>query len=199
MKIKSLFFLLPMFVVSLCLVSCGEEDDDQLKPDNTGTAQMTDDYIATTSVKKVTITTADAKNWYDLVGVKMYEDYNHLYSLSISHGSIQLIHYRRSSGAWQSSLTYSYGDDVDAHGISDRGKVSSIEEVTSKFKDNDYTRDYWRESLVYRYSTVQPNHGYAAFFTTEENEVKYLRIFIEGYTLDYSGALESITIQYQLY
>lgn len=53
--------------------------------------------------------------------------------------------------------------------------------------------------MKYKYSTVQPNHGYAAFFTTEENEVKYLRIFIEGYTLDHSGTLESITIQYQLY
>lgn len=197
MKIKSLFFLLPMFVASLCLVSCGEEDDDQLKTDNTGTAQMTDDYIATTSVKKVTITTAEAESSYDLIGIKMYEDYNHLYSLSMGKGRIQLIHYRRSSGAWYSSLTYSYDDDVDAHGISDRGKVSSIEEVTSKFKDNDYIE--YNEYMKYKYSTVQPNHGYAAFFTTEENEVKYLRIFIEGYTLDYSGALESITIQYQLY
>lgn len=93
----------------------------------------------------------------------------------------------------------SYGND--AHGISDRGKVGSIEEVTSKFKDNDYIEKggSYNKYMKYKYSTVQPNHGYAAFFTTEENEVKYLRIFIEGYTLDYSGALESITIQYQLY
>lgn len=192
MKIKSLFFLLPMFVASLCLVSCGEEDDDQLKTDNTGTAQMTDDYIATTSVKKVTITDY-AENRYDLVRVKIYEDYNHLYSLSMGDGSIQLKHYQRVNGSWTARIFDSDGNVL--HGISDKGKVDSIEEVTSKSKDNDHTS----VGFVCQYSTVQPNHGYAAYFTTEENEVKYLRIFIEGYTLDHSGALESITIQYQLY
>lgn len=53
--------------------------------------------------------------------------------------------------------------------------------------------------MKYKYSTVQPNHGYAAFFTTEDGEVKYLRILVTDYSLDESGALETITVQYQLY
>lgn len=115
------------------------------------------------------------------------------YSLSMGAGDIRLIHYQRVYGSWTARIYDSDGNVV--HGISDKGKVGSIEEVTSKSKDNDYTNG----GLGWQYSTVQPNHGYAAFFTTEENEVKYLRIFIEGYTLDHSGTLESITIQYQLY
>lgn len=88
---KNLLFLIPLFFVSLCLVSCGD-DDDKMNPDtDKTTAPMTDDYIATTSVKKVTMTRGYAETRYDLFGIKIYEDYNHLYSLSM--GLEQLILY----------------------------------------------------------------------------------------------------------
>lgn len=191
---KNLLFLIPLFFVSLCLVSCGD-DDDKMDPDtDKTTAQMTNDYIATTSVKKVTMTRGYAETRYDLFGIKIYEDYNHLYSLSMGAGTIEFIHYQRVYGSWATLNGY-----YDDHGISDRGKVGSIEEITSKSKDNDYTEGGRYNNIEYKYSTVQPNHGYAAYFTTEESEVKYLRIFITDYTLDDSGALETITVQYQLY
>lgn len=156
--------------------------------------EMTDDYIATTSVKTVIIPYAYGKNKYDLAGIKIYEDYNHLYSLAMCNGKICFVHYERDSGRWKGIVS-------DSHGIKDTGKVASLQEITDKDKGNDsaYEGSSYYSYWVYKYSTVQPNHGYAAYFTTEEGEVKYLRILITDYTLDDSGALETITVQYQLY
>ena len=53
--------------------------------------------------------------------------------------------------------------------------------------------------MWYNFSIVQPNHGYTTYFTTENNEVKYMRIFIKDYSLSDDVGLTSITIQYQLY
>lgn len=46
---------------------------------------------------------------------------------------------------------------------------------------------------------AQPQHGYAMCFKTGDNEWKYIRVYIKGYTLDNEEALSSITVQYQLY
>lgn len=156
--------------------------------------EMTDDYIATTSVKTVIIPYTYGKYEYNLAGIKIYEDYNHLYSLAMCNGRICFVHYERDLGRWKSIVS-------DSHGIKDTGKVASLQEITDKDKGNDsaYEGSKYSSDWVYKYSTVQPNHGYAAFFTTEEGEVKYLRILITDYTLDDSGALETITVQYQLY
>lgn len=53
MKIKNLFFLVPMLVMSLCLVSCGDDDDDNLNNggSNGDNTEIKGDYTATTSVK----------------------------------------------------------------------------------------------------------------------------------------------------
>lgn len=190
MKMKNLLFLIPLLFVSLCLISCGDDDDKSNTNTNEGAMEMTDDYIATTSVKTAIIPYTYAEYAFDLVGIKIYEDYNHLYSLAMCAGSIRFVHYERDLGRWKSVVS-------DSHGIKDTGKVASLQEITDKDKGNDSTYEgtYW----VYKYSTVQPNHGYAAYFTTEDGEVKYLRILVTDYSLDESGALETITVQYQLY
>ena len=46
---------------------------------------------------------------------------------------------------------------------------------------------------------IQPNHGFAILFTTGDGEKKYMRVYIKDYSLDSSGSLASVTIQYQLY
>lgn len=192
MKMKNLLFLIPLLFVSLCLISCGDDDDKSNTNTNEGAMEMTDDYIATTSVKTAIIPYTDTGNIYNLVGIKIYEDYNHLYSLSMCAGRVIFVHYERTNGRWMSDVS-------DVHGIKDTGKVSSLQEVTDKDKGNDIAVSVDDRFLHYCCSTVQPNHGYAAYFTTEDGEVKYLRILVTDYSLDESGALETITVQYQLY
>lgn len=202
MKIKNLLFLVPMLVMSLFLVSCGDDDDNDLNNggSNGDNTEIKGDYIATTSVKTLTLVYSGPIGERGESEKTIYEDYNNLYSLALSQGNICFPHYVRSRGNW--STTASYGDNDKYHGIKDVGKVSSLSEVNSKEKANDYTK-YWNPYAGpgpwYNLSIVQPNHGYTAYFTTENDEIKYMRIFVKDYKLDDEGSLASITIQYQLY
>lgn len=187
-----------MLVMSLCLVSCGGDDDENVNHgDNT---EFRGDYTVTTSVKTITLAigqgnignhSEDEKN--------IYEDFNNLYTLALSGGNICFSHYVRDSGSF--STTSSYRDKDKYHGIKDVGKVSSLSNINSKERVNDDTKSYMfaGSHKWYNFSIIQPNHGYAAYFTTENDEIKNLRIFIKDYTLDDAGSLASITIQYQLY
>lgn len=58
MKIKNLLDLVPMLVMSLCLVSCGGDDDEDVNNggSNGDNTEIKGDYTATTSVKTVTLT-----------------------------------------------------------------------------------------------------------------------------------------------
>lgn len=186
-----------MLVMSLCLVSCGDDDDENVN--NGDNTEFRGDYTVTTSVKTLTLTIEKGG-----IGSKsdderaIYEDFNNLYTLALSGGNICFPHYVRSGGYW--STTASYGDKDKYHGIKDVGKVGSLSNVDSKEKVNDYTNSSFNYSRPwYNYSIVQPNHGYAAYFTTENDEIKYMRIFVKDYKLDDEGGLVSITIQYQLY
>lgn len=184
--------------MSLCLVSCGDDDDENVN--NGNNTEFKGDYTVTTSVKTITL---DSKN----AGIgnhsedekNIYEDFNNLYTLALSGGNICFSHYVRNSGLF--STTSSYGDKDKYHGIKDVGKVSSLSNINSKERVNDYTNSYVFAGarMWYNFSIIQPNHGYAAYFTTENDEVKYMRIFVKDYKLDDAGSLASITIQYQLY
>ncbi len=202
MKIKNLLFLVPMLVMSLCLVSCGDDDDDDLNNGNSNgdNTEIKGDYTATTSVKTITLACQ-----HGYIGnksedeKKIYEDFNNLYTLALSGGNICFTHYVRNSGYF--STTFSFGDKDKYHGIKDIGKVGSLSNINSKERVNDYTESYVfaGDPRWYNFSIVQPNHGYTTYFTTENNEVKYMRIFIKGYSLSDDVGLASITIQYQLY
>lgn len=187
-----------MFVMSLCLVSCGDDDDENVN--NGDNTEFRGDYTVTTSVKTITLATSgyigrnhseDEKN--------IYEDFNNLYTLALSGGNICFSHYVRNSGSF--STTSSYGDKDKYHGIKDVGKVSSLSNINPKERVNDYTNSYVFAGarMWYNFSIIQPNHGYAAYFTTENDEIKYMRIFVKEYKLNDNGSLVSITIQYQLY
>lgn len=188
-----------MFVMSLCLVSCGDDDDENVNNggSNGDNTEIKGDYTATTSVKTVTLTTSSV-NGLPTSGIKIYEDFNNLYSLVLSKGNLCLPHYGRSNGEWSA---YIFRQDYDTEtGIKDIGKVTSLQDIRIKNNnENDYRYSKYGSPLHFNYSTVQPNHGYAAYFTTENDEIKNLRIFIKDYTLDDNGSLASITIQYQLY
>ncbi|HJH75739.1 MAG TPA: hypothetical protein OIM43_01840 [Prevotellaceae bacterium] len=197
MKIKNLLDLVPMLVMSLCLVSCGGDDDEDVNNggSNGDNTEIKGDYTATTSVKTVTLTASYVEG-QPTTGIKIYEDFNNLYSLVLSGGSLCLPHYGRSNGQWSA---YIFRQDTET-GIKDIGKVTSLQDIKIKNNnENDYRHSAYGSSFHFNYSTVQPNHGYAAYFTTENDEIKNLHIFIKDYTLDDAGSLASITIQYQLY
>ena len=162
--------------------------DDPVDPGNGG---ITTDYIATGSVKKLTMTQYDNEKKY-----VFYEDYNNLYSISLAGGSIEVIHYVRFGGRWSMS------SDGSTCGLKDMGKVSGINSITSKTvtggDNSHYYGNYYDDYYRY-YTEFQPNHGYAVMFTTEDGVKKYMRIYAEGYTLDSNHELATVTIQYQLY
>ena len=82
-------------------------------------------------------------------------------------------HYGRSNGQWSA---YIFKQDTET-GIKDIGKVTSLQDIKIKNNnENDYRHSAYGSSFHFNYSTVQPNHGYAAYFTTENDEIKNLRI-----------------------
>lgn len=195
MKIKNLLFLVPMLVMSLCLVSCGDDDDDDLNNGNSNgdNTEIKGDYTATTSIKTATLTSSEVYG-NPVTGIRIYEDFNNLYTLVLSGGNICFAHYPRYNGEWNNKYA-----TQGKNGIKDIGKVTSLQDVDIKNneKENDnYYSDYYGGHC---YSQVQPSHGYAAYLMTENDEVKYIRIFLKDYKLDDEGSLASITIQYQLY
>ena len=190
-----------MLVFSLCFVSCGDDDNEDLSigGSNGDNTEIKGDYTATVSVKTLTLSRSYGIGEQSKDERTIYEDFNNLYSLALSSGNICFSHYIRSSGAWSTAASWRGNDEY--HGIKDIGKVASLSNINSEEKVNDYTytvSSHYKSSW-YNYSIVQPNHGYAAYFTTENNELKFMRIFVKDYSLDDEGALVSITIQYQLY
>lgn len=195
MKIKNLLFLVPMLIMSLCLFSCGDDDDNDLNNggSNGDNTEIKGDYIATTSVKTATLISSEVYG-NPVTGIRIYEDFNNLYTLVLSGGNICFAHYPRYNGDWNNKYAIK-----GKNGIKDIGKVTSLQdvEIKNKEKENDnYYKDYYGGHC---YSQVQPSHGYTAYFTTENDEIKYMRIFVKDYKLDDEGSLASITIQYQLY
>ena len=73
--------------------------------------------------------------------------------------------------------------------INDEGKVSGLSDITN----------YATTQNGNKYPEIQPSHGYAMSFYTEDNEVKHLRAYCSKVNLFNGGDIESIVIQYQLY
>ena len=194
MEKRKMFSLFLLLLVGTFL-SCGNNDEDQDGSGGDGT-EVKSDYTATSQVKTVTLERLD-------VGFKeaivVYEDFNRKYALGHGNGCLYLLPYERVSGGWKAMVKLNYSgwiyDNVvasDKIAIKDIGKVSDLSSITAKIKPSDM--EYGDE-----YPVVQPNHGYAISFKTEENEVKYMRAYCTKYTLGEFGQLSTVTIQYQLY
>lgn len=184
---KKKLFWLPclMFLLGAVCVSCGNDNNDPTdNPDGGDDTEVKSDYTATANVKTVTL-----KSGTDVIVI--YEDFNRKYSLYINSGQLKLLSYIRTSGSWggnRNSLSYS---SLEAGMyMKDIGKVSGLSAITKKVKIGN--------SSPY-YPNFQPQHGYATVFTTENDELKYLRIFTSAYTLNSKGSIATGTLQYQLY
>lgn len=183
---KKKLFWLPclMFLLGAVCVSCGNDNNDPTdNPDGGDDTEVKSDYTATANVKTVTLKSETDE-------IVIYEDFNRKYSLYIGSGQLKLVPYKRISGYWVGKRDYlSYSSLEEGTYMEDIGKVSGLSAITKKVK------------IVYSsyYPNFQPQHGYAAVFTTENDELKYLRIFTSAYTLDSKGSIATGTLQYQLY
>lgn len=185
MKIHKFWMLAAMMAVSLVTISCEDDDDpkDENGEENNETV-INPEYIATSTVKEAKLT--ELNDWYSAYCV-VYVDFNYKYVLNLRSGSLVLESFYRKYGAWHRDYYDPY-TGYELAGSKDLGKVNTIADITEKI-ENGNTVDLM----------AQPQHGYAMRFKTENNEWKYLRVYIKGYTLDASEALSSITVQYQLY
>lgn len=194
---KKIFFVFSFLLLLAGLfVNCSSDDDEgNGKPtkDNTETKS---DYTATSKVKTVTIKSYDVN---EINEITIYEDFNRKYSLTYFMGYLYLFPYERINGSWSLRMDFRYGSPdnnlIRSKNIviKDLGKVNGISAIVEKPKASETDGRY------YFYPDLQPYHGYAMSFKTEDDEVKYLRVYFSKYTKDEFGQISSITIQYQLY
>lgn len=180
-----------MLVMALAMVSCGS-DDDEKKDDNGGDNGGTT-YTATTEVKQAKLNNIDIGEEASLRNPKcvIYADFNYKYALTLYRGSLRIEPLYRMSGEWWNDTydrSYRKESFQSLGAIKDLGKLAGVEAITEKNLGGNIIA-----------SAAQPQHGYAMKFKTEDNEWKYLRVYVKGYTLDDKEALSSITVQYQLY
>lgn len=194
---KKLFVFSFLFLLAGLLVSCSSNDDEgngEPTPDNTETKS---DYTATNKVKTVTIESYNPSKGNDIT---IYEDFNRKYSLAYYIGYLYLLPYERINGSWHLRIDTSYGMPYNnlIHSsniaIQDMGKMNGISAIVGKNIKSGHNGE--GRAI---YPNLQPYHGYAMFFKTEDDEVKYLRVYCSKYTTDEYGQISSITIQYQLY
>lgn len=183
---SKLLAILTISISAVAFSACsGDDDDNDTGVNNGGTdTVIKGDYTATTNVKTVTL--KEYRNYFQ-GNVTIYEDFNYKYDLALYSGDMALVPYKRSNGAW---VVKNYYGSYYNIAMKDIGKVNSISDISEKIED--------KFKYANPFSAAQPGHGYAVAFLTEKG-TEYLRLCISNYKLDNSGALESITVQYQLY
>lgn len=191
MKTKFLLFFALLFTMGSVLISCGNDDDDSAIGGDTGgeNTEIKTDYTATKQVKTVEL----KKEIYPKIeAISIYVDFNRRYDLAYTSGKLCLLPYKRYNGYWDRRYNNSYKYEHSGPPVttSDIGKVSGLSDIT------DY---YPADSYGACYSMIQPSHGYSMSFKTEDDEIKYLRVYCSKIKLDENGSIKSVTIQYQLY
>lgn len=191
---KNFFVFSFLFLLAGLLVNCSSDDDEGNGEPTTDNTETKSDYTATNKVKTVTIKSYDVQERNDIT---IYEDFNRKYSLTYLLGYLYLFPYERINGIWscriyRNSYGYPYNNLIHSDNIviKDMGKMNGISAIVEKPKASETAGVY---------PDLQPYHGYAMSFKTEDDEVKYLRVYFSKYTKDEYGQISSITIQYQLY
>lgn len=218
---KKKYFSVLLVLLVFMYIGCTKTDSDTGDADNgqhgintntpSDTTQVVvgNDCIATTEVKQLTIAlgcTERTKNVF-------YQDYNSRCRFFLYNGGLCITRAVRDEGRY-SENSASYQAVCGIHCMNQA--IYSISQIDTKdvyagenlypegytscarvgFYDFDYNGSY--TYMYYISSNFQPNYGYQILFPTENGDA-YMRVFATGYTLDGTGALSSITIQYQLY
>lgn len=194
---KKIFFVFSFLLLLAGLfVNCSSDDDEGNGEPTIDNTETKSDYTATNKVKTVTIESYNVQKRNDIT---IYEDFNRKYSLTYYEGYLYLFPYERINGSWNLRIDNTYGwpynNLIRSNNIviKDMGKMNGISAIVEKPKASGTDGGY----AVY--PDLQPYHGYAMSFKTEDDEVKYLRVYFSKYTKDEDGRISSITIQYQLY
>jgi hypothetical protein len=190
-------------ILSVGFVSCGGDDELNEQRENNSKTDNSTKYIATTSVKSVELLRSNEHTIENGVEsrvtyveeVKIYEDFNYKYNFLLHNGKLYIRQYTRVEGRWNNY-------EKNNAGILSVGKISSINDVTNKDVVPGHSAAGHITDTLHETSfgaIAQPNFGYAICFVTENEEIKYIRCYIQDYCLDNAGTLSSITLQYQLY
>ena len=194
MRMKLIWLPCLVFFFGVLCTSCGSDNNEPTDEPGTGDAggtgdtEVKGDYIASTKVKTVVL--KSEWKWYSADIPVCYEDFNRKYSLFLDAGKLCVLPFVREYGKW-SPRSSSYGYESFYLIMEDIGKVKSLSEVTKKLELVD--------NIICPFPNAQPKHGYAVTFKTENDELKYLRLFVIDYTLTDDGAIATFTVQYQLY
>lgn len=191
MKTKFLLFFALLFTMGSVLISCGNDDDDSAIGGDTGgeNTEIKTDYTATKQVKTVEL---KEESYPKIEAISIYVDFNRRYDLAYTSGKLCLLPYERYNGYWDSKYSKDYFVDNYHPRVttSDVGKVSGLSDITDYYPADNYKVCF---------SMIQPSHGYSMSFKTEDDEIKYLRVYCSKIKLDENGSIKSVTIQYQLY
>ena len=175
MRMKLIWLPCLVFFFGVLCASCGSDNNEPTDEPGTGDAggtgdtEVKGDYIATTKVKTVVL-----KSGWDWMGTELpvcYEDFNRKWVTS----------YYVFYDTYHSEISY----------MEDIGRVNALSEVTTKLEVPKVS--------AFHFPAAQPKHGYAATFKTENDELRYLRLFVTEHTLSDDGAVATVTVQYQLY
>lgn len=203
MKINFYKLSLIIAFVGLFLAGCSEENTPLDDNSGEGGTETPVDYTATTNVKTVVLeneaisgTSAKFKTKRNKI---IYEDFNCSYDLLYSNFcGIVIAPYYRARGEWYCSMglhgstMYAMTGRLSDVKLMSVGKVDGISNITTK--DIQTEGEYSDCS-----AEVQPQHGYAGYFLTEDGEKKFIRLWVKDYELNSQGTLSSVTVEYQLY
>lgn len=162
-------------------------------------------YIATNAVKTLKMVSG-GRYAFDIIDKMylIYEDYTYRYYLGCAGGSVRLYPYERSNGEYVTAHVY-YDKDYNsiAYGIKAFPKVSNLQMLTDRQKTEAMEGcRHMQTNFEYiwaSYATFAPGCGFVAWFKTETEEARYVRIRSTNYTLDEAGSLASVSIEYQLF
>ena len=196
MRMKLIWLPCLVFFFGVLCASCGSDNNEPTDEPGTGDAggtgdtEVNGDYIATTKVKTVVL-----KSGWDWMGTELpvcYEDFNRKYSLWLNSGQLCVVPFTREKGKWVTSYYVFYDTyHSEISYMEDIGRVNALSEVTTKLEVPKVS--------AFHFPAAQPKHGYAATFKTENDELRYLRLFVTEHTLSDDGAVATVTVQYQLY
>lgn len=166
---KKIFFVFSFLLLLAGLfVNCSSDDDEGNGEPTIDNTETKSDYTATNKVKTVTIESYNVQKRNDIT---IYEDFNRKYSLTYYEGYLYLFPYERINGSWNLRIDNTYGwpynNLIRSNNIviKDMGKMNGISAIVEKPKASGTDGGY----AVY--PDLQPYHGYAMSFKTEDDEV----------------------------
>jgi len=191
---KSFFTLCCTTLFALFSAACSSSDDDGGDtPTGGSSGGNKTDCIATNKVKTLKLV---RDNKY-----LIYEDYTYRYYLDYDNGSVLLSSFWRISGEYIN--THVYDDNRNkAYGIKAFSDIANLQMLTDGQKTEAMKGCWYQERYIgylYSYAEFAPGCGFIAWFKTETEDARYVRIRSTDYTLDKEGALSSVSIEYQLF